>query len=719
MRKNLHSFILILCLLILGRNAFSQLSVTEGVTMNMTPLQLVQNHLVGQGITVTNVTLNGSSGLITSNQIGYFTATTNAAQQLGINAGVLITNGEAKLAIGPNNKGNAGAQTGTGSDPDLHLLMGSSSITLDKCVLEFDFIPQCDTISFRYVFGSEEFYEFCGAGEDINDAFGFFLNGPGISGIFSNNATNLALMPGTSNYVLISNICNAPSSNWDNSGGLYFQYDGITHVFSAWHIVQPGLTYHIKIAIADGFDQTHDSGVFLEKNSFSSGISLNVSNYPTNPAAGPDAIEGCNDYLISFKLGNIAASNNIIHFTIGGTAINGTDYSLIPDFVTIPAGKDSAFIQIHPIIDGFTEGRESVAIGISQASCTGTVSIHDTVWIIDNTPILLSAGDDVTICFGDSATLHASVTGGLPPYEYSWNGATNGDSIIKVSPPAGTYPYIIKVLDKCKTPFYDTVRVVVNPHPVLMNSILEKSICSGDSTQIYLESNITNALFTWEPTLISGSMSGFSSGDGAVINQLLYLINSQPASVVYHILVTAPGCDSSRADFIVHIEHAPERVSTDTLYLATGGMVTLHAPPPFFSCLWSTGSSDSLISVATGGKYWVKVSDSTGCSTSDTTLVKEVGLLVPTAFTPNGDGKNDLFLVEGIDKSLPFSFDIFDRWGTQVFHTNDPLIGWDGTFKNQLLQTGSYIWILKLTPFPDQNQSRKPIVFTGTITLLR
>ena len=148
-------------------------------------------------------------------------------------------------------------------------------------------------------------------------------------------------------------------------------------------------------------------------------------------------------------------------------------------------------------------------------------------------------------------------------------------------------------------------------------------------------------------------------------------------------------------------------------------MVTLHAPPSFSSFLWSTGASDSIISVETGGKYWVKVSTTTGCSTSDTTLVKEVGLLVPTAFTPNGDGKNDLFLIEGIDKNLPFSLDIFDRWGTQVFQTNDPLIGWDGTFKNQLLQTGSYIWILKLTPFPDQNQSRKPIVFTGTITLLR
>ena len=102
-------------------------------------------------------------------------------------------------------------QTTSGSDPDLTILAGAN--TNDKCVLEFDFIPASDTLKFRYVFGSEEFFTFC---YEFNDAFGFFLSGPGITGIFSNNSDDIALMPGTSNYVTINNVCNDSTAGWCN-----------------------------------------------------------------------------------------------------------------------------------------------------------------------------------------------------------------------------------------------------------------------------------------------------------------------------------------------------------------------------------------------------------------------------------------------------------------------------------------------------------------------
>src|ERR1035438_2038434 len=160
MNKFYLSFTVFLLLAVSG-HVSGQLSVTAGAAMNMTPLQLVQTQLVGQGITVSNATYNGSSASISSSQIGFFGATNGAYTELGLAAGVLLTSGCAVNAIGPNNTCGKTCSTGSGSDPDLVQLVsppvGPPKTVNDKCVLEFDFVPQADTLKFRYVFGSEEF----------------------------------------------------------------------------------------------------------------------------------------------------------------------------------------------------------------------------------------------------------------------------------------------------------------------------------------------------------------------------------------------------------------------------------------------------------------------------------------------------------------------------------------------------------------------------------
>ncbi|HSN50226.1 MAG TPA: choice-of-anchor L domain-containing protein, partial [Bacteroidales bacterium] len=273
------------------------MTVVQGTALNMTPQELVQNYLVGPGVTISNVTFNGSSSTITSNQIGSFATHGLAQIQLGLSGGLLMTSGKASIAIGPNSSTSAGFNAGGTGDPDLNAISGST--TFDKCILEFDFVPQNDTVRFRYVFGSEEFFEYCSG---YNDAFGFFLSGPGINGTFSNNAINIALMPGSqTNYVTISNVCNTSNSRWDNAGGTQFQYDALTHTFTALKVLTPCLTYHIKLAIADAVDHAYDSGVFLEENSFSSpGVTMNLSN--SSPFLGNQALEGCSDVAISFRL---------------------------------------------------------------------------------------------------------------------------------------------------------------------------------------------------------------------------------------------------------------------------------------------------------------------------------------------------------------------------------------------------------------------------------
>ncbi len=682
----------------------------------MTPQQLIENYLAGSGITISNATCNGSVSAISSNQVGYYNTTGTAFTQLKLDAGILMTTGRADIAIGPNNSPDAGDVTTYGGDPDLDVI--AQETTYDACVMEFDFIPRCDTVSFRYVFGSEEFYEFCG--ESINDAFGFFLMGPGITGPFSNNSINLALMPGTSNYVIINNVCSDPLSNWNNAGGTWYQYDGLTHVFTAWHLVTPYSTYHIKLAIADAHDRGHDSGVFLEKNSFSSGPGIQISNTCSNPAVPPFAIEGCNNVIVSFKVAQTVSQPVLtIGFTISGTAMNGTDYTTIPSYVSIPGGEDSAAVVIQPLIDGLAEGTETVILQVDQASCSGTQSFSDTIYIHDYNPFSMSLGNDMTICRGDTAEIRVVVSGGLQPFTYNWNPPSGNDSLISVAPPTGPNTFIASVTDACNSLVTDTVVVNVNPLPSLTTQPLSGTICSGDTTQIFLTADVSSAGFSWRGTTLSGEVSGYADGSGTLISQVLINNQAMPGIVDYHIIITSPGCDSSSADFLVTVNPGLKGAKAKYLKLPAGGLAELHAGGGYNHYLWSNGSTDSIITVNSKGMYWVRLTNDFGCSTIDTVYVDELGLLIPGAFSPNGDGKNDVFRVLGLSSDAAFQMDVFDRWGQKVFSSDNVSTGWDGTMNGAAVPEGVFAWVVRLKANDTSGLNSSGQVYRGTVTLVR
>ena len=80
---------------------YAQLTVVNGSALNLTPAQLLQQWLVGQGVVITNATYNGSSSVITTDQVGSFETLGNAIPQLGVNSGVIMTSGRADIAVGP------------------------------------------------------------------------------------------------------------------------------------------------------------------------------------------------------------------------------------------------------------------------------------------------------------------------------------------------------------------------------------------------------------------------------------------------------------------------------------------------------------------------------------------------------------------------------------------------------------------------------------------
>jgi len=477
------------------RKAQAQLTVNQGAAIALTPLQLVQQVLVGTGVTVSNATFNGSSAVISSNMIGSFTTAGGATSQLGFTGGIILSSGNAGDAVGPNSSGSSGISTGTGSDPDLQLLV--TSVVYDKAVLEFDFVPMSDTVRFRYVYGSEEFDEFCNS--SYNDAFGFFISGPGITGPFSNNAKNIAVMPNNpANYVTINNICNEGATySWLNTGTFY-QYDRLTIVYTSWSVVQPCQTYHIKLAIGDAGDSSFDSGVFLEENSFTS----NAVSHSTTFSSSVDtvAIEGCNNAIITFHLANPATSPVTINHTVGGTAVEGVDYLDIPNNLVIPTGQNSLNITITPISDNISEATETVVITYTNSVCGTTDMV--VVLIKNYEPLSTTATPDVYTCSGLPSTIGVTVAGGHtpPPLTYVWSGNAGNSASVVVDPPTPTM-YYVTVSDACNYSIVDSIMVTIGNPLSIITSVIPET-CTGDndgSATVTASNGFVPYHYQWSP----------------------------------------------------------------------------------------------------------------------------------------------------------------------------------------------------------------------------
>ncbi|MCX6279879.1 MAG: choice-of-anchor L domain-containing protein [Bacteroidetes bacterium] len=556
----------------------SQVVVTEGTTIGLTPLQFVETYLVGSGVSVSNALYNGSDEPLNSinriplkyrDQIGSFTDPGGAQAQLGIGGGVILSTGYTSKAIAGNYPDDNMWGTSPGeSDPDLVILAGGSAIN-DKSVLEFDFVPQTDIMTFRYVFGSIEFDGFCSS---INDAFGLFLSGPGISGGlgFANDAVNIALLPNSANYVNIFNICAADYGNlglgiysWWNLKKDYFSYNRLTYVFTASYTVQCNQSYHMKFAIGDASDGVLDSGVFLEQNSFSSNNVTSSASF-SNPLTGQLLIEGCCNTSLIYSVPQAPTSDLIIDLAIhpSGTASQADILpNPFPVHAVILAGQlQTTPILIIPVQDAMPEPMENLVIKGSTLICNISASITNEFFIKDYNPLTVDMSN-VTICDGASVTLTPSVSGGQPVlpdnnYIYLWSTGDTTTSIA-VTPPFGHHLYSVTVTDACSQLAIREISVDVGTTPVPAGPIsgtdtictpangltYEIPVITGADSYIWIlpsgstitAGNNTNSITVdFNETTASGliSVHGHSNfcGDGMSSNLNLFINPSAPAA---------------------------------------------------------------------------------------------------------------------------------------------------------------------------------------------
>lgn len=242
---------------------------------------LIFDFLLGSGVQASDVIYTGAEV-----QVASFT---NAGEILGIDSGLVMSSG----VVLPELAG-SGIFSGVSGNDDLLAvaqlvpqLIGESftlNAVYDVALLEFDFIPLGDSLSFTFSFASDEYNTYINT--SFNDVFAFFLAGPGIEGPyaapdgFPDGSMNIAVVPDTDPPlpITVSSVNNQLNAEYfiDNTAApapydLPFKGFTIPIVAHATGLV-PGETYHIRLGIADGSDTILDSAIFLEAGSFTSEV---------------------------------------------------------------------------------------------------------------------------------------------------------------------------------------------------------------------------------------------------------------------------------------------------------------------------------------------------------------------------------------------------------------------------------------------------------------
>jgi gliding motility-associated-like protein len=350
-----------------------------------------------------------------------------------------------------------------------------------------------------------------------------------------------------------------------------------------------------------------------------------------------------------------------------------------------------------------------IATAKDSNGCTSFQSINVPL----NNTITVNAGNDITICEGINSTINILSNGN----SFSWipSAGLNNSSIQNpsASPNATTKYYVTASAGICTAT--DSVNIIVNAAPIA-NPGVDTSICLGKSIQL---NGSGGNNFLWSPSTYLND---------ADINDPLV---TQPANTIsYHLVVTdVNGCRSLNDNSVtVTITPTAKIFAGNDTAVVIGQPLQLNAidinNSGFTQYTWSppTGLNDPYINdpVAniTGDiTYTIVASTPDGCEGADTISIKAYAfsdIFVPNAFTPNGDGRNDLLraVLIGIKEFKYFA--VYNRYGQQIFYSNNPSAGWDGKVNGTPQNTNTFVWMAAGTDYNGNAIFRK-----GTVVLIR
>ncbi len=392
----------------------------------------------------------------------------------------------------------------------------------------------------------------------------------------------------------------------------------------------------------------------------------------------------------------------------------------IPDRVTLNATSTSGSFSWSPTTNMTNPNSPNPTVNpttntwyvvtLSDNGCQNKDSVH--VRVVPN--VSLRARADTTICLTDGVQLNA-VTNGLTFQWTATSGTLSNPNIVNpiATPTSASTTYnLVATIGSCSAS--DQVIVNTVPYPVA-DAGPPQIICYNTSAQ--LNGSHDGNSFSWSPTTYLSNPL------------ILNPISTPPRTTAYVLTVfDNAGCPKPGRDTVVVTVQPRVRAfaGRDTIVIVgqplqfngTGGVSYLWSP--------STGLNNTTIHNPIGiynssidtVRYKLLVTDAAGCIDSAYVTVRVfktiATIFVPTAFTPNNDGLNDVVAPISVGMQRINYFSIYNRWGQLVFTTTRDKHGWDGKISGRLQGSGVFVWMVSAVDY-----TGKTVFLKGTVALIR
>jgi gliding motility-associated-like protein len=472
--------------------------------------------------------------------------------------------------------------------------------------------------------------------------------------------------------------------------------DKVTCVYADASICIPGDSIDYTITLTGGAGQAPSVSILASSNPVCTGALVTFNATPSNAGINPS---------YQWKVNGVNAGTNSASFATAALA-NG-------DVVTCTITKDPTYT----CVSAQNATSNSIIMNISNGS-SPTVNVTATA---------------TNICIGTSVTFTANAAnaGTNPSYEWKFNGVhvggntktlttnaiANGDIVscdIIVDP-----GYTCTNIDRASSNNIN-MTVIMQMPPVATVAVTGNDVCAGNNVHftVTTQNAGTNPGYQWMVNGVAANSTSASFNSNTLKN----------GDEVYCMITPAQGVCSSTpvsSDKVVAIIHPVPQISispADTVIKAgyqvqfrvSATNASNFAWTPHDKLVNSAVFNAQTIPLTANTTYVLNVGTSMGCQASATAVVR-VGrpLVMPNAFTPNNDGSNDVFRIPPAVLLDLKEFSIFDRWGNKIFTTKDISKGWDGSFNNQKLNAGVYVYMIT------GNTEQGKVTVKGTVNLVR
>lgn len=323
-----------------------------------------------------------------------------------------------------------------------------------------------------------------------------------------------------------------------------------------------------------------------------------------------------------------------------------------------------------PVLANIPAGNYTVLV-TDQGGCTALFS----TMVSPTPPVLIRSQTANDTCEQNKGSILIMVTQGKAPFNYQWTNYT-GTSAAATQLKAGNYGVVVTDANQCTAQGSFTIQNI----PAFTTTLTSyPDTCNGRHGAILVSTSGGTSPFTY-------SCNGQANLPSLVgnLSQGSYKLTISDAS----------GCRVNDSIVLGNVNNLS--VSLNPYYTFCGNNAVSINPGSYTSYLWSTGDTFPVTNTSTAGLLWVEVTNAQGCRASDTTLIVEDCLndvLLPAAFTPNNDGKNDFFQAY-YSQVNSLQLLIFNRFGEIVFETDNRNFKWDGYQKGKPCPQDIYIVVM-------------------------